>query len=286
MNLIIGASGYVGTKILEHRINQEKIVGTFYNTPKKDLIYFNLKSPNLNLLNINLNDVKYGFICSAISNIDECKKNEKEAYKINVLGIEKILQQFFDYKITPIFFSSDGVFDGGKGDYKETDEVKPCTVYGKHKKIIEDYITNNSEDYIIFRLSKIIGTEKNDKTLLTSWLNQLINNKEIPCATDQTFSPVYVGDLINSLDIVLKMNLRGIYHIAPQESFTKFQLANILKSQLEINAGSIRPCLTKEFNFLDSRPLNTSMNCEKFVKATGYKFQSMKDCIWNLKKLI
>lgn len=285
--IIIGASGYIGGNLLEYFNKKEKnVIGTYFHTAKKGLRYFDLKNPDLTALGINLKEVRYGFICSAISKIDECKKNEKESYQINVLGTQKLLQQFFDYGIKPIFLSSDAVFEGKKGNYKEDDERNPCTVYGKHKKIIEDFLINSKESYLIIRLSKIFGTKKNDGTLLTSMLSQIEDDKEISCSTDQIFCPTHIDDLVKALDLALQDGLTGVYNLASPESFSRFELGEMIKNQLNINTGKIKPCLTKDFNFLDSRSMNTSMDCQKFLRDTGYNFRNMKDCINDLKRLI
>ena len=149
MNLIVGASGYIGGRLLKQFDEKEKSVGTYFRNQKEGLVYLDLENPDLSRLGINPEEVKYGFVCSATSRIDECKKDEKRAYRINVIGIKKLLQQFSHYGIMPIFFSSDFVFDGKRGNYKEEDERNPCTVYGRHKKDIEDFLINGNNKFLI-----------------------------------------------------------------------------------------------------------------------------------------
>jgi dTDP-4-dehydrorhamnose reductase len=284
--IVIGASGYIGNNLLEHFSKKEESVGTYFHTQKKGLLYFDLKNPDLTSLGINLRKERWGVICSAVSKIDECKRNEEESYQVNVLGIERALEQFFDYGIKPIFLSSDFVFDGKTGNYKEDDKRNPCTVYGKHKKIIEDFLITGKKDYLIVRLSKIFGTKEDDGTLLTSMLSQLRADKEISCSTDQFFCPTHIDDLVKAVDLTLQRNLAGVYNVASSEVFSRFELGEMLKTHLKINTGKVKPCLTKDFNFLDFRSMNTSMDCQKFVKDTKYEFNRMEDCINELGKFL
>ena len=285
MVLIIGGSGYIGKNLCDYFSKNRKLtVGTYCNFPKKGLIHFDLTNPNIEKMKKNSEKDNYIIICSAISNIDFCKKNEKKVYKVNVEGTKKTLEQIFDLKKIPIFLSSDYVFNGKIGNYSERDKTNPCNVYGKHKKIIEDFILKSNGEFLIARISKIFGLEPNDNTLLTSWANQLKNNEEIYCAQDQRFSPTYIKDLANAINISIEKNLRGLYNIASQESFSRFGLANMVKEKLNIKTGKIIPCSIRDFNFLDSRPLNTCLNVNKFIQETRFKFSKVEDCINKLKE--
>jgi len=285
--MIIGASGYIGQNLYNYFSRKNDVtIGTYYKSPKKGLYYFDLEHPNLKNLRAYLKKTSHAFICSAITNIDECKRNEKRAYKINVEGTKKLIEQFFKLDIIPIFLSSDMVFDGEKGNYTELDKTNPCNIYGNHKKIIEDFLLNSNEPYLIARLSKIFGLGFNDNTLLTNWVKQLQNDEVIRCATNQILSPTYIKDLTNILDLVIEKKLYGLYNITSPESFSRFELAMILKSQLKIKSGKIMPCSIRDFNFLDVRPFNISLNTEKLIKDANFKFSQMKNCISKLEKLV
>jgi dTDP-4-dehydrorhamnose reductase len=289
MILIIGGSSYIGKNLFNAFLNRGfPVHGTYYNSPEKRLLYFDLENPNIKDLNIDLKKINRGIICSAISKIDECKRDEKRAYKINVAGTKRIIEQFWSNKITPVFISSDFVFDGKKGNYTEQDKTNPCTVYGSHKKEIEDFLLNSNKDYFITRISKIFGLE-NDGTILVDWINKLRNKEDIKCATDQIFCPTYIQDLTNAITLGIDLNLRGLYNIASPEKFSRYDLASKLRDKLQLKTGNIDPCSIKNFNFLDNRSLNTSLLSDKFMREvnfTNFQFTKMDDCISKLEDII
>jgi len=82
-------------------------------------------------------------------------ENLEKSKALNVDSIKRILNRLKEWEIKPIFASSEFVFDGKKGNYKETDEVNPILLYGKQKVAIEDYIQSQFKDYLIFRLAKV-----------------------------------------------------------------------------------------------------------------------------------
>lgn len=286
MKLIIGASGYIGKNIYNSFSKNEKVIGTYHKNWKEGLIYFNLENPNLENLDIDLKSVSYALICSSITKPDDCKKNEDNSYKVNVEGTTKLIQQLFQKRIVPVFFSSEYVFDGKKGNYTESDKTAPNTIYGIQKKEIENLLLQTKKESLILRLSKVFGLERGDGTILTSTIDQLKRNEKIKCATDQIFSPIYIWDLVNALELALDKKLNGLYNLASPEHFSRYELSMLLKSELKLDSGEILPCSIRDFNFLESRPLNTSLNIEKFINETGFEFTRMKDCISKLEKII
>lgn len=279
MLLIFGASSFIGQNLYNHFSKKEKVIGTYNNHSKPGLRYFDLRKPDLKNLDADLSKVNYAIICSAIANTDECKRNKKSSYELNVIATRKIIQQLWQFNILPIWFSSEYVFNGEKGDYQESDKRNPNTIYGHHKKEIEDFLCNSRKDFLIARLSKVFGLEKGGRTFLTSIVDQLKNNEEIRCATDQIFSPTYVGDVVEVVDLAIEKHLTGLYNVASPECFSRYEIANMIKSQLKIESGKIIPSRIADFDFLDSRPLNTSLNVEKIIQATKFRFTTMRESI-------
>lgn len=286
MKLVIGASSYIGKNIYNFFLKEGEVIGTYNRNAREGLSYFNLENPNLEALNIDLKSVSHAIICSSITKPDDCKRDEVNSYKINVKGTKELIQQLFQRGIIPVFFSSEYVFDGAKGNYTELDKTCPNTVYGVQKREIENLLLQTEKESLILRLSKVFGLEREDRTILTSTINQLKRNEKIKCAADQIFCPTYIGDLVNALELALNKKLNGLYNLASPEYFSRYELSRLLKSELRLDSGEIIPCSTRDFNFLETRPLDTSLNVEKFILETGFEFTKMKDCINRLEKLL
>ncbi|GIR30304.1 MAG: hypothetical protein CM15mP44_5870 [Candidatus Neomarinimicrobiota bacterium] len=65
-----------------------------------------------------------------MTNVDACELNPKLAGEINVAGLQHICDSF---KGKIIHLSTDYVFDGTSGPYKEDDPLNPISIYGKTK---------------------------------------------------------------------------------------------------------------------------------------------------------
>ena len=74
---------------------------------------------------------------AALTNVDLCEKKPTLAKQVNVVGVENICE-VFSGKI--IHISTDYVFDGKEGPYKENNRTCPISVYGKTKLESENII--------------------------------------------------------------------------------------------------------------------------------------------------
>lgn len=279
MILIVGASGYIGAALLRYfRARQQDVIGTFCTRPAAGLVHLDLKHPDLQSLNLDWKNLRYCILCSAATNIDACKADEAHARAVNVAGIQTLIEQLFAANVVPVFLSSDHVFDGSKGDYRELDDRRPVNVYGQTKKAVEDYLMACGREYLVARLSKVYGTEPRDKTLFTAWISQLKNRETIRCAHDQTVSPTYVLDIPRVLEIAFARGLRGVYNLSGGEAFSRYALATIVQSTLAL-PGTIESCSIDDFGLRDARPHNTSLNGDQVRAATGFAFTTVRESI-------
>ena len=132
--LIVGGSGKIG-KLL----NYKHSIKTFYKNRIKNGIKFNIIHDDFqNLLNKYFIDRVV--LLSAISDPDVCFKKKKYSHKINVDCTKKLIDILIEKKIYFIFFSSEYIYDGRKGNFSEKSKIKPNNLYGKQKFVFEKYI--------------------------------------------------------------------------------------------------------------------------------------------------
>ena len=174
---------------------EKKVYGTYFRNKKKGLIYFDISKMKINSLKF-IDSIDYAVIMSAVnSNVNDTNKHLSKTLKINLNKTKKLLEDCLKYGLTPVYISSDGVFDGKKGNYKENDVLNSLNHYGKIKKEIEKFITKKFNNYLIIRVSKVFSLQKNDKTLITSIFNAMKKKRKVFFSDDQFFSPIYVYDL-------------------------------------------------------------------------------------------
>ncbi len=279
-SLIIGGSGKIG-KLL----SLKDTFKTYYNNKINKGIKFNLISDKILpiLKRLQINRV---LILSAMSDPDECLKKKKYSNLLNVLKTKEIINTLVKENIYFIFFSSEYIFDGQKGNYNEKSKVKPKNLYGKQKYHIEKYINKRTRNCSIFRIGKTYTDDINDNTLVSKILNEILKGKKFfSLASDQKFSPLFIKDLEKILKIFLKHKIKGTFNIGGPQQLSRFEVLKEIekslkkKTQIEIKTKKIS---LNDVNTLDIRPLNVTMNIKKLKKIIDFKLKTISNVSLNM----
>ena len=98
---------------------------------KKQLDILSIKSIKKNFVK---HKPKIIFHCAGLSRpMDIHEKNIIKSIDLNIIGTANLVKVCKLYKIKLIYFSTGYVYEGKKGNYKETDAVKPFNNYGLSK---------------------------------------------------------------------------------------------------------------------------------------------------------
>jgi dTDP-4-dehydrorhamnose reductase len=157
--IIIGASGYIGKRLL---LTASKLIPSSYGTSstgKNGLTVFNLNSPlSFNYSSVNAGDVI--FLTAAISAPDACAHDFEHSWGINVVGTSEFIDRITSRGARVIFFSSDTVFGERCDSFDETMKNMPAGEYAEMKAEIESRFSKNHL-FKAIRLSYVFS--KDDK---------------------------------------------------------------------------------------------------------------------------
>ena len=273
--LIVGGSSKIGKSLIIK--NSKK---TFFKNKIKDGIKFNLIKDNIESL-LEKFDINRVILLSAISDPDVCLKKKKYSYEINVQKTKKLIDVLIKKKIYFIFFSSEYIFDGKKGNYSENSIAIPNNLYGRQKLIVENYIRKKTKDYSIFRIGKTYGDDINDKTLISNFLMELIKGKiNFKIARDQIFNPLFVNDLKKIVKVFLAKKIKGTFNVGGPQQLSRSKVFKIVMQVLGkkiMSRTNLDEISLKEFSTFDNRPLNVSMNIKKLKSKINFKLKNIRN---------
>jgi dTDP-4-dehydrorhamnose reductase len=272
---IIGASGFVGRYLLAHL--GARGLGTYAGRLAPGLVRFDLTRDPVAQLGGGLSHL---ILAGAIGDPEKCARDPVGTRKVNVEGTKRVLGEAMAAGIAPVFVSTDYVFEGSVGGYREEDATAPTTEYGRQKKDVEDWLIGSGKPHLIVRLSKVVSHETDVASVLGPWTADIKAGRVIKAARDQVFSPACAGDIARAIAELCDRGASGIWHIAGPRPLSRFELAQVLVEEVAKIAGAearVEAMSLREVPFLEARPLKTWVRTEKLQTFLPWKFRDMRD---------
>jgi len=279
--LVIGASGLLGSKLYEHfsTLQDYQVIGTGLKYHDRGLRYYDITSKDFSLFKETKPDV---VIHSAgVTNVDYCEKNQEEAGKVNFEGTENVIEACKLNNSKLVYFSTDFVFDGKKGDYKEEDAPNPLSYYARTKLKSEQIVKNSGLDYLILRVAVLYSAKQNGK--FVDWcITQLRTKHYIDLVADHIRTPTLVDDIAQALDFLLKNKKSGIYHVAGSERLSAYSMGLRIAEVFNLEKEYIKPILSNKFKQPAQRPRDSSLNTQK-LRSDGIKMSGFVEGLEKIK---
>ena len=265
---IIGASGFIGNRIFQALCSKKhfSLIGTYYKRKEQpEFIYLDVTSKEL------IEQFFVEYIPDLIlwiagsKNLNKCEDDWAYAYQINTQPIKDYyeIKKNLTLKSKLVYFSTDYVFDGLNGHYKDTDLVNPQTNYGLSNKLAEDIILNNSSFDLILRTSAVMGKGGQ----FFDWLTKsLVKDEELKMFEDIYFSPTPIQLLSEATEYLIKDSISGIVNICGGHRLSRFEFAQILLTINETFSANLVPITTSRDSnhFQHDLSLIQSNVCAKF----------------------
>ena len=257
--LITGSNGMLGSHLSKINLYNYNII----TLPKND-IKKSLDVTNSNDVKECLDNFKPDFIinCAAYTNVNQCEINKKLAHAVNVEGLLNLIK-FSNFNTKIIHISSDYVFDGIKGDYRETDITRPLNYYGKTKLESENFLIGSNRKFIIFRPNVIFDLK--GFNFFTFVFNSLRNNQKINIVTDQISNPTFAPHFSKVIIDSILLDIEGVFHFGSFDVVSRYDFAVKIAETFKFKSDLIKPITSRLLNQTAERPLNTSLNCNKIV---------------------
>jgi dTDP-4-dehydrorhamnose reductase len=228
-----------------------------------------------------LDDVRPDFIvhCAAATDVDQCEMQQGFAWAINVDATERLARWAARNGARLTFISTDSVFDGALGGYREQDSPRPLNHYARTKLAGECVAVLWCPDSLIVR-TNFYGWNIKGKANLAKWMHgKLAAGDMLRAFADVYFSPLFVNDLARLILDLVSRQAKGVFHVASQDSCSKYEFAFLLGRELQFNTGKIQPAMLEEFRFHGQRPRNTSLVAKKCEQYLGREMPTLKEGI-------
>lgn len=222
---------------------------------------------------------------AAITQPDACEQNPVGCWDTNVTASRFLLDAATSVNAFFIYISTDFVFDGLNGPYKETDASGPVNYYGSSKLAAEKSVMELATEWAIVRTVLVFGNIlSGNRSNIISWVKENLQNKQpIKVVSDQLRTPTYVDDLVKGILLVMEKRATGIFHISGAELMSPYDMAVATADYLQLDKSLLQKVDASIFSQPAQRPLKTGFIIDKAKRELGYQPIPFKEA---LKKML
>lgn len=211
------------------------------------------------------------FNAAAMTNVDLCEKEREQAWKMNVVGVENLVEIARRINAKLIHISTDYVFDGKTPPYDENSRVNPVNYYGKTKLAGENAVLTGGIEHAILRTIVVYGTGVGVRNNFALWVvKNLQEGKSIRCVDDQISNPTHVQDLAQAMINCVKYDGKGIFHTSGGQVASRYDFAVRAAEIFGLDKQLIERIKTPDLVLPAVRPLNTTFIIDKARKEIHY----------------
>jgi dTDP-4-dehydrorhamnose reductase len=287
--LITGASGLYGSKLAEIAEIRGHEIYSFNNQhPATHGKPIQIDISDKTKVKTEIEKINPEIIIHAatMTDVDECEQNRELVWKINVDGTDAVAQAAKQTGSFLIYISTDYIFDGEKGCYKETDQPSPLNFYAYTKLKAEEHVKTTVAEYCIARPSVIYGAQPAaGKENFALWvLNKLNKKEQANVFADQWNTPTLNTSLAEMTLEIAERKLTGTYHLSGATRISRYDFAKALAKNFELDQSLLNPSSIKDFAFPAKRPKDSSLNTNKANLTLQNKPLTIEQALERLKE--
>lgn len=285
--IIIGANGLVGRRIAGSLTDKKvRWAGTCNKRPEEGLVKLDITDETATGSFFEGYSPDAVFHCANLSGgVDFCESHPKEAFDFHLSATVRIARYCQKVNAMMVFLSTDYVFDGTNGPYREEDDTHPLNLYGRLKLDAEDWIRNNLKRYLIIRTTNVYGWDPETRTpnYMMALYRALEDKKCFNAPSFLQGNPTYAGDLTAAIIELYTKGANGLFHVVGESLVNRYEWAMQACMTFGLDSSLLREVMEPHAGMV-SRPLISWLNTDKFTNSYKTDLHSMSDGLKLMKR--
>lgn len=289
--LITGSNGLLGQKIVKRCIKHNipfiaTSKGPNRNPECPESNYFSLDLLQTDEVHQLVLDQKPTAIIhtAALTNVDYCEEHPEECHQVNVVSSKVLYDAAKSVQAHFELLSTDFVFDGENGPYKEGDQVNPLSVYAQSKVDAEQLLIGDPENYNNWSIARTIivygtGFGLSRSNMILWALEALPKGEVMKLVDDQFRAPTWADDLAYGCVEIVKRNQTGIFHLSGPVLRPINKIVEEVGKALKLSSLPIETISSKTLNQAAKRPPRTGFDLSKAEKLLDYHPMDIQETI-------
>lgn len=218
---------------------------------------------------------------AAMTNVDQCETEQDECWDLNVTAVKHLIKASEKHNAFLLQLSTDFIFDGEDGPYREEAVANPISYYGESKLAAEKLILESKVNWSIARTVLVYGIAHDmSRSNIILWVKKsLEDGKEIQVVDDQWRSPTLAEDLAKGCLLIAEKKAKGIYNISGDDLLTPYEMAVKTAEFFNLPQTSMTKSDNTKFKQTAKRPPKTGFILDKAKMDLCYKPHSFEEGI-------
>ena len=266
--LIIGASGFIGRYVSRRLVASGHAVVSAYNSrpPAEDGATWHqveITDPAAVDALFSLAQPEAVVHLAAMADVGTAERKPQIATDVNATATATIARLSERHGARLVFMSTEYVFDGRSGPYRETDTPAPTTQYGRTKFDAERAVAGLASNWSILRTSIVYGWPASGRRNFVPMLVERLRNGEPYHGPTNVYrSPVYVEHLVDGIQRLVETEDTGVHHVAGSDWVTMYEFAVAVAAKFGLDTSLVMPGT----DLVDDR---LGLDCARTMAALG-----------------
>jgi dTDP-4-dehydrorhamnose reductase len=202
--------------------------------------------------------------------VDGCEKDPARSRLENTERPLAVARHAASVGAAFVVYSTDYVFDGERGPYREDDPTGPLGVYGRDKLALEEGLRREGLPHLVIRTTTVYGPEVQGKNFVLQLVAKAHAHSPMKVPTDQWATPSYGWDVARATIELLEAGARGIVHAAGPDFMDRASFGKLACEVLGLDPATVEPVTTASLNQPARRPLKGGLVSERLpVRMRG-----------------
>lgn len=215
------------------RVSEEEIVSKLSSSAGDTLIHF-----------------------AGFTNVDAAESQHGDTtgscWQLNVEATKKLVKACQKLNLKIVYISTDFVFGGDSGPYSEEGKVagfeSEISWYGWTKLVGEEAVKDARVDFLIVRTSYPFRANFSGKAdFVRNIIERFKNNNLYPLFYDQFLTPTFVDDFVKALDLLIREDQQGTWHVVDNTTLSAFDAAVVIAKVFGFDNKKIQKTSILEF---------------------------------------
>ncbi|HYQ81192.1 MAG TPA: SDR family oxidoreductase [Anaeromyxobacteraceae bacterium] len=261
--LVIGASGQVGRHASQAlRERGWRVVGTGKTRAGPGLLALDLGDEAAIRRTVGEVGPALCVLAAALTNVERCEGEPELAQALNARAPAVAAAACRAAGGRTVYLSTEYVFDGSAGPYREDDPVCPISVYGRTKLEGERAVLAADPDALSVRTTVVFSFCPGDRNFLMQLLDRLGAGQPMRVPEDQVSSPTY-APFLGSAIAELGPRVSGVLNVAGAEVMARVAFAARAAEALGLDPRLVVPVRTSELGQRARRPLRAGLRVDR-----------------------